>query len=80
MGRATVSRMQGANLFNVRGRELANTRIMAWYKGHVIIHSTAPPNTSRINMVVCGVIRSMMKESGLPYSFWMDALYTVHAN
>lgn len=68
-------------MFTDGGGEFVNVEIDAWYQQHDIPHITTPPSTSRFNMVelthqtLGGMMRSMMKESGLPTSFWVDARY-----
>jgi hypothetical protein len=58
-----------------------NGAIAAWYQQKGITHTPTPPNTSRLNMVerthqtLTGMMKSMMKDSGFPTSFWVEALY-----
>ncbi|KAE8889318.1 hypothetical protein PF010_g21955 [Phytophthora fragariae] len=68
-------------VFSDVGGELVNDEITNWYQSHGIVHTTTPRNSSRLNMVerthemLVGMMKSMMKEAGLPTSFWVDALH-----
>ncbi|KAE8890707.1 hypothetical protein PF007_g17656 [Phytophthora fragariae] len=68
-------------VFSDGGGELINDEITNWYQGHGIVHTTTPRNSLIINMVershqtLDGMMKSMMKEAGLPTSFWVDALH-----
>ncbi|GMF32337.1 unnamed protein product [Phytophthora fragariaefolia] len=63
------------------GGEFENVPITAWYQQNGITHTPTPPNTSRLNIVerthqtLTGMMKSMMKDSGFPTSFWVEALY-----
>jgi hypothetical protein len=68
-------------VFSDGGGEFVNDEITNWYQSHGVIHTTTPRNSSRLNMVerthqtLVGMMKSMMKEAGLPTSFWVDALH-----
>ncbi|POM67959.1 Putative retroelement [Phytophthora palmivora] len=68
-------------VFTDGGGEFDNAEMTTWYQRHGIMFTTTPSHTSRLNMVershqtLTGMLKSMMKESGLPTSFWVDALH-----
>ncbi|POM73839.1 Gag-pol Polyprotein, partial [Phytophthora palmivora] len=63
-------------VFTDGGGEFDNAEMTTWYQRHGIMFTTTPSHTSRLNMVershqtLTGMLKSMMKESGLPTSFW----------
>ncbi|KAJ8554628.1 hypothetical protein ON010_g9857 [Phytophthora cinnamomi] len=63
------------------GGEFVNGGMIAWYQEHGISHTPTPPNTPRLNMVerthqtLTGMLKAMMKDSGFPTSFWVEALH-----
>ncbi|POM74276.1 LOW QUALITY PROTEIN: Hypothetical protein PHPALM_8799 [Phytophthora palmivora] len=68
-------------VFTDGGDEFDNAEMTTWYQRHGIMFTTTPSHTSRLNMVershqtLTGMLKSMMKESGLPTSFRVDALH-----
>ncbi|KAE9042306.1 hypothetical protein PR002_g3991 [Phytophthora rubi] len=68
-------------VFTDGGGEFVNTEMEAWCQRNDIVHTTTPRDTSRLNRVershqtLCGMMKSMLKESMLPTSFGVDALY-----
>ncbi|KAE9234516.1 hypothetical protein PF004_g9362 [Phytophthora fragariae] len=67
-------------VFTDGGGEFVNTEMEAWCQRNGIVHTTTPRDTSRLNRVershqtLCGMMKSMLKESMLPTSFGVDAL------
>ncbi|KAG2978461.1 hypothetical protein PC128_g21092 [Phytophthora cactorum] len=63
------------------GGEFLNGSNDVWYQQHGITHTVTPNNVSRLNMVerthktLQGMLKTMMKDSGFPTSFWVEALY-----
>ncbi|POM74447.1 Gag-pol Polyprotein [Phytophthora palmivora] len=59
------------------GGEFVNGSITTWYQLNGITHTLTPPNTSRLSIVkrTHQTLTGMMKDSGFPTSFWVDALY-----
>ncbi|GMF26134.1 unnamed protein product [Phytophthora fragariaefolia] len=63
------------------GGEFENVPITAWYQQNGITHTPTPSNTSRLNIIerthqtLTGMMKSMLKASGFPMSFWVEALY-----
>ncbi|KAG2769376.1 hypothetical protein PC116_g1560 [Phytophthora cactorum] len=68
-------------VFSDEGGEFVNDEIMNWYQNKGIIHTATPRNSSRLNMVerthqtLVGMMKAMVKEAGVPTSFWVDAFH-----
>ncbi|OWY97752.1 Copia type Polyprotein [Phytophthora megakarya] len=64
------------------GPEFYNTEIDAWYKLNGIQRGPFPPRSSHLNLcershqTLTGMMKTMMSDSGLPGSFWVDAIST----
>ena len=64
------------------GGEFVNKSIDEWYQTQGIAHLTIPPHSSRLNIcerthqTVVNTAKALMKSSGFPKSFWIDALQT----
>jgi len=70
-----------AEVYTDGGGEFENNSIKDWYQAHGIIHTVTSKKMSRLNMVerahqtLGGMMKAMMKDSGFPTSFWVDALH-----
>ncbi|KAG3120667.1 hypothetical protein PI125_g1003 [Phytophthora idaei] len=68
-------------VFSDGGGEFVNDEIMNWYQNKGITHTATPRNSSRPNMVerihqtLVGMMKAMVKEAGVPTSFWVDAFH-----
>ncbi|GMF35188.1 unnamed protein product [Phytophthora fragariaefolia] len=65
-----------------KGQEFCNGSMEKWYRTKGITHTKVGPNASQLNPVerthqtLIGMVKTMMHQSGLPSSFWPDALET----
>jgi len=65
------------------GGEYTSNEFERFRKGHEVVHEVVAPYTpqhnevvERRNQIVVNMIKSMLKQKGLPYKFWGEAAMT----